>query len=395
MSKVRAVVKRLLWPLTLPLLPVLWLLEPFLRLRLGRVMAERIGHLAANTEVTVRERRLGLRDPEETMVFFASGPVANWPLLTMYRRQITIFVNNAGSSLFSLCEPWLRRTRFFLSMPFDSREFHLWNDSPPILTFTPEEEARGRAGLARMGIGPDDWFVAFFTRDPGYLNTLYPANDYSYHDHRNTTIDNFSAAVKFVAEQGGFAVRLGAALSKPLPESMRGPRVIDYATKHRDDFMDVYLMAKSRFVITSDTGLGHLAVVFGVPAVNTNAICLDWAGFLAEDIFIQKHYVETKTGRRVTTSEMFERGLERVQNGHLYTRGGIELVENTPEEILAATKEMHERLAGTWKGSPEDEELQRAYRARFKPEHYCYGYRSRIGAEYLRRNKDVLIARPT
>lgn len=391
MKSLRAAAKRRLWPLTLPLAAVLWLLEPFLRPRFGRVWIERIGHLAMNTEVLLRGRRMGLRPKDDALVLVGSGPVSNRTLLSLYQRVTPIHVNDAVSGLFSLCRPWLEKTRFYVDLPFNSNEYAELNDGLPLLSFTPEEEERGREGLRRMGVGPKDWFVCFFNRDPSYLKKWAPGVDYAYHDFRDTSIENFGAAAAYVAEQGGFAVRVGAAVSSPLPARMQGPRVIDYATSHRDDFMDVYLMAKARFVITSDSGLGQVPTAFGVPCVNTNLMCADWGAFLKSDLFILKRFVEKKTGRTVPVRELIDRGLQRALEGDKLERAGIEVIENTPEEILGAAREMHERLSGRWTPAPGDEELQDAYRAQWGPGSHCYGYPSRVGAEFLREKKEALL----
>lgn len=391
MKSLRAAVKRWLWPLTLPLAAVLWLLEPFLRLRFGRVWVERIGHLAVNTEVLMRRRRLGRLPYDNTLVLVASGPVSNRTLLDLYRRQTPIFVNDAMSGLFSLCRPWLERTRFFVDLPFDSNEYDAFNDGPPTVFFTPEEEARGREGLRRMGIGEGNWFACFFNRDPSYLKKWAPGVDYAYHDFRDTDIANFGLAAAYIAEQGGFAVRVGAAVSAPLPESMKHPRIIDYATRFRDDFMDVYLMSTARFVITSDSGLGQVPTIFGVPCVNTNLMCADWGAFLESDIFIQKKFVDKKTGRALRLRELIDRGLQRVLEGHVLEREGIVVAENEPEDIRDAAREMHERLEGRWTPEPGDDALQEAYRAQFGPGSHCFGFPSRLGAAFLRRNKETLL----
>jgi hypothetical protein len=45
----------------------------------------------------------------------------------------------------------------------------------PALSFTEDEEARGRDALRAMGLDPEtDWFVCLFARDPVYLKNLLP-----------------------------------------------------------------------------------------------------------------------------------------------------------------------------------------------------------------------------
>jgi len=78
-----------------------------------------------------------------------------------------------------------------------------------------------------------------------------------------------------------------------------------------------------------------------------------------------------------------------VDTNEILSKLNLELIENTPEEILAATIEMDERLNGTWKSTQKDEELQKRFWALFGPDK-LKSPDLRIGAEYLRQNKNLL-----
>jgi putative glycosyltransferase (TIGR04372 family) len=388
---VRQALIRALSPLTLPLWPALWALEPLLKPRFGRIIPERIGHLAPNTELFLRRRARGDL-PKAGYVLFSSGPVANRTLLDMFRRHVPI-LEGLPSKVHTLATPWLQHTRFHVPVPFSSDEWDLFAEVPPMLALTPEQEERGRAELAKMGIGEKDWFVPFFNRDTRYLKKTGPRDtDYSYHDFRDTTIGNYIPAARYVADQGGFAIRMGSAVDEPLPPEAAHPRIIDYARLHRSDFMDVYLQAKARFVLTSDTGLFQIANILGVPCANPNAINLAWAGFNPQDVFIQKKWVDAATGKPLPYAQVKAKGLAWCLDGNRFKELGLRREENTPEEILELTRELNERLTGAWKPRPEDEELQRSYRALFSPGDKAYGFRSRMGADYLRRHKAWLLA---
>ena len=71
--------------------------------------------------------------------------------------------------------------------------------------------------------------------------------------------------------------------------------------------------------------------------------------------------------------------------------GGLEVVENTGQEILDLAQEMNERLDGTFNCLEEDEELQKIFHSLIPPNHPCYGTTVRIGAKFLRENKELLI----
>ena len=73
----------------------------------------------------------------------------------------------------------------------------------------------------------------------------------------------------------------------------------------------------------------------------------------------------------------------------IFAKMNLELIENTPEEISAATIEMDERLKGSWKTNLEDEELQKRFWLLFGS-NKIKSPNLRIGANFLRENKNLL-----
>ena len=99
----------------------------------------------------------------------------------------------------------------------------------------------------------------------------------------------------------------------------------------------------------------------------------------------------------MTFREIFDSGTGQYLSSELFAAMGIELIENTPEEITALAIEMDERLNGTWQTTEEDEELQHSFWEIFptdavndqgRPMHGTI--RARIGAHFLRNNRDLL-----
>ncbi len=95
--------------------------------------------------------------------------------------------------------------------------------------------------------------------------------------------------------------------------------------------------------------------------------------------------------RFMTFREILESGVGRFLQTEQYKKCNLEIIDNTPEEIEAATIEMEERLKGTWTTTEEDEDLQRRFWALFKPSDINRVFRSRIGTEFLRQNRDLLL----
>ena len=73
-----------------------------------------------------------------------------------------------------------------------------------------------------------------------------------------------------------------------------------------------------------------------------------------------------------------------------YQQRGIQLVDNTPEEITALAVEMDERLNGTWEPSEEDDELQGRFWSLFESNKVHGPFFSKIGADFLRQHRQLL-----
>ena len=94
--------------------------------------------------------------------------------------------------------------------------------------------------------------------------------------------------------------------------------------------------------------------------------------------------------RLATFRESLESGFARLLDSAHFDHNEIQVLENTPDEIAAAAAEMEERLRGTWQTTDEDEELQNRFWSLFDPGELYGHVPTRIGAEFLRKNRKLL-----
>lgn len=375
----------------LPLYVLIRFLEPWRRVVLGLLPYERIGHLASNTEVFLRRRAA---DPQgaRLLPLFVSGPPANEQLLRMISRRVWV-----GRSAFSRrlvvdgLLPLVRGTRFHEPFAGEAQDSPGWADIKPQLSFTKEEERRGRRILETMGIPPGAAFVCLHTRDKAYLDRVHAYRsraEWSYHDYRDCDINDFMPAAEKLARAGCYVLRMGSVVEKPVTPPH--PKVIDYAVKHRSDFGDVYLTARCRFFLSSDSGLANVPAVFGAPHAFSNVVPLDQAPAGRPDLLIYKLYRDARTGKLVPFRRIIESGAGRFLRSEKFREAGLELVDNTPEELIAFSDEMLARLDGTWKAQEGDEDLQRRFRALMPAAYPMSRLPARVGAHFLRAHRDLL-----
>ena len=90
----------------------------------------------------------------------------------------------------------------------------------------------------------------------------------------------------------------------------------------------------------------------------------------------------------LTFEEMLAPELFHLHDARRYAELGIEMVDNTPDEIAALAIELVDRLDGTARYSTGDEDLQARY---WKAMAFFEGNeRPRVGRDFLRKHKELL-----
>jgi len=280
--------------------------------------------------------------------------------------------------------PWRR---------IQERDIHgLLAQTKPHLSFTPGEEAEGRRLLQELGVPTGVPFVCLCARDSAYDEaTHYPWDLHGLHrsDHLNSDIATHLAAAEELVRRGYVIFRMGAIVHAAL--QTQNPRIIDYAKIARTDFLDIFLGAHCRFYVGDGCGLAAVPHIFRRPLALVNAIPLEYLWtWNPYDLFIPKKLWLRAERRLLTFREIIESGVGRFQVARLYEEQGIELIENTSDEITALAVEMDERLQGIWRSTEEDEALQRRFWSIFKLGKVPTYIRARVGAEFLRQNQALL-----
>jgi len=262
--------------------------------------------------------------------------------------------------------------------------------TPPHLSFTEEEEAEGQAAIRAMGIPEGAIVVAFHSRDSAYLKQSLPHVDWSGHDLRDASIENYIPAIDQLTRRGYYCLRMGAVVQEPMIQA--NPMIIDYAAQHRSDFMDIYIAAKCGFFLGSQSGLEQVsAMVFRRPIVYVNWLTLEIVNSWGpEDLTILKHLVNEEDGRQLGFREIMESGVGRLANKYDFEQRGIVAIENTPQEIADVVLELEQRLNGTWEPEAGDDELQERFWSLVAPSDLQGVIRSRIGAKFLRESHLLL-----
>jgi putative glycosyltransferase (TIGR04372 family) len=127
------------------------------------------------------------------------------------------------------------------------------------------------------------------------------------------------------------------------------------------------------------------------PTVMVNYVPMSYIpAWRKNSLFIFKKLWLIQEQRFLAFSEIIQSEIGRFLKTEQYEKAGIELIDNTPEEITSVALEMAGRLKGSWQTTEDDEELQRRFWALFKPNDLNSVFRARIGTEFVRQNQDLL-----
>lgn len=243
-----------------------------------------------------------------------------------------------------------------------------------------------------FGIPPEAPVVTLHVREGGYLPNL------GYHSYRDADITTYYPALRWLIDNGYYVVRLGDKSMKPLDDF--GGKVVDgpHHPLYENDF-DTYFVAMSRFYLGMHSGPYSLARGFGVPMLITNAVIQHGADGYERDILIFKKYRSRQLDRFLSYEEVAQSPALYFCKEEAHERAGLELVANSPEEILEATQEMALCLDGTYGREAEIAASHRRVKAvqfrihvhleRTRPEqpfYALYWLGCRIGQAYLDRN---------
>ena len=397
--------------LLLPFAIILFLLRIFFHLHFVRLYDSRVGHLIMNTDLFLRRIKSGYfkHSKKARYVGLALKSPANQTILDLFSREFrivqlpNIISNNYLYRFASTYDSILNKLGLFHKLPLTcadpepgkpltSEEYKEF--SMPIINvrFNEAEEERGKALLRDMGVG-NNWFVCVFARDLAFVQGLGIIKE---KDYRNFDITDMAKAMRYITDNGGYAVRMGSVVKKSLNDlNIKNRKIIDYSVKYRTDFGDAYLPAKCKFFLGCGSGINNVPIIFGVPVIWINVIPIAFVPYGKNDLFIPKKIWSVKEGRFLTFREIIKRGIIYLREtdyniNDMYKKEGLEVVNNSPSEILDVTQELNDSLDDKWKPEEEDEALQERFKALFDESTPCHGFQSRIGAKFLRENKHLL-----
>lgn len=372
------------------------LLQPFaliahlLGYRKVNVAERHIGHLVSEPDCLLKLVQLNLLPKGHYFFTVSPKDVANPCLLNYWRDHISVVTNSFLRYLLSAASEYgfikLDVTGFVATETTAAKYYEansLWGERRPLLSLSASHRSLGHEALRRLGLPAGAWYICLHVREGGYAREFE-----NIHSYRNADIHHYRLMINTIASQGGWVIRMG----DPTMKSLNGlPNFIDYAhSAEKSDWMDVFLCSECKLFVGNTSGLFLVSTAFGIPCALVNMAPFSAQAYTPSDIYIPKLLRDKKTGRYLSFPEIFQSSIANFRTTQLFLNAGIEVEDNSPEDMNDLIQEALLRMKGQWTASSDDEKRQQNFKKLFRPEHHGYKSKSRIGSSFLAKYEHLM-----
>ena len=170
--------------------------------------------------------------------------------------------------------------------------------------------------------------------------------------------ENYVPAVRWLTENGFHVVPWGD--DSGAFDELAGVYSLERADVPHD-VLNLFVFAEAALFVGQQSGAPVLANACGVPSVLTDALPHRYGTFRRDDLVLFKRLRKGGSGRVLSLVEIYRDHPDLAQ-GYNFDAKGIEIVDNTAEEILEAVKEAAALTRGELELSEEDERLAELFR---------------------------------
>jgi putative glycosyltransferase (TIGR04372 family) len=379
-------------PISIPFLFLLIIIYPIIRIKVGFLRSDRIGHFTLDTELYLLEKK-NKKIKSIDLFYLGRKNVCNKTLERLWRKELIIFPR-------FILRPLCLQIRFFKFLNFlrcghticGQRDIlNLLDQYPPTIQLSNDDLIKGDNERLKIGLPKKAKFVCLIVRDSSYLEKLY-GKKISIHDYRDSDIDDFVTACETLTELGYYVIRMGANVKKPI--NTNNTMIIDYAFKNlRTHFMDIYLASQCEFCLTTGTGFDGTTLMFRKPNIYVNiAPFFDIRMECSAMLTIPCHYYSKKLSKKLTITEITNSESAIYSDTKKFQDDGIELIKNSPEEIKEIVIEASKRNKKEWIDNDGDK-LNKKF-VKIFPSKKIFNsiirhgkIKGRIGSDFLKKNQ--------
>ena len=336
----------------IPIILLLLIIRIFKKFKLVEIPSHSIGEMCTSIEIYICEKKLDSK--KTTTIWFMKKLVANKFLEKKWSENLLIYSRHILSPIYFFFKSFkIFKTLFLFDYSDEPDEVkrtlkgslkRIDNNNSllkcgPSIKFNSVEENKGNLYLKKVGLDNKKFFT-FSSRNSIYKNEKFKTT-------RNSNVNNLIAGLKFMTSKGYNAIRIGKNEKEKL--NLNDQNIIDYAiSPDRSDFLDIYLISKSDFMVSSNSGINEVAVLFRKPRLIIDFYDIQSLEYHALKLMIiPKKFINLKTGNPISYKEAFKKKLYSLNIISKINDLGYGLVDNNELEIKQGTESFFKFMNST------------------------------------------------
>ena len=330
--------------LFLPLYFFLLILRPFILIRISVIPTEKIGPFAILTGIYLSEKKVFQKKTLD--IFYISKNICNLQLLNIFKKKIII----KSKTIIEPIDKINNFLKYFIKFPTDhiilkkrrgSDYYNIVEKAKIKYEFNNEDKKLAEKNLEEMGL-KNKKFVCLIVRDSKFTKKNFKNLKTSHNNFRNSEINNFKLASKALSKRGMFVVRVGRDTKKKF--LVNDKKIIDYSySKYISDLMDIYLISKCEFLISTGTGLDSVGFIFRKPIcyINSCPLAILQNSGSKNIVLTKRHFYKNK---ELSLKDIFDHKVANANNPGDYSRRKVLIKEHSPSQIKNTTLEMYYKI---------------------------------------------------
>ena len=332
----------------IPVILLFFIIRIFKKFKINKIISHKIGHFTYPIEIYICEKN----DPNKTpIIWFLDKTISNEFIKEQWKQKLIILPRDILEPIYILFTKFKFFSFFVLDYSKESEavkrclkgKLKQLDDKDVLLKYEPSikfnknEKIEGDNFLKKIGLHKNKFFL-FASRSSSFHREKFESV-------RNSNINNQISAVRFLVSKGYKAVRLGKNEINKI--NLNDPNIIDYSTSvDRSDFLDVYLASKCEFMISSNSGINELVVLFRKPRLIIDFLYIPGLEMHYLNVMILlKKFQDIKTGKIITYEEAFEKKLSYMNTSHSKMNEiGYKIIDNSALEIRNAAENMFDLI---------------------------------------------------
>jgi len=255
-NKLIYIIKGAVAVLHIPLLLLLYIIEPFVKFRFGYISTDRIGHFALDLGYEIAKNKN--KNKKEINLYFLQDKTSNSQLKAIAKRELNV----SQWYKYLVYAYTLLGLEKKVNIPYRHKngsrdKTGIMLNSHYDISLLPEENKESELYMKKYGWTQGEKFICINVRDSAFFNE----SQVSRHTYRNSNIEDFEVVVNYLLNLGYWVVRIGKMVEKPI--NIKDNKLIDYGIdQNRSDLLDVWFCKNCEFLVSTGTGVDSAITIY-------------------------------------------------------------------------------------------------------------------------------------